>query len=67
MGQLEKILWELREAKRKKRVKPEVLTLASIRNEYGKDPLSELRQLWAKGIVKYCKTLNDIGFFYEGE
>ena len=67
MEQLEKVLWELREEKRKKRIEPEVLTLTSIRNKYGKDPLPELRQLWAMGLVRNCKTLNDIGFFYDGE
>lgn len=66
MEQLEKVLWKLREEKRKKKIKPEVLSLISIRNKYGKDPLPELRILYSEGKVRNCKLLNDIGFFYEG-
>ena len=47
-------------------VGPEILTLATIKNRYGKDPLPELRNLWAKGLVKNCRTLNDLGFIYNG-
>nr|DAP29067.1 MAG TPA: hypothetical protein [Caudoviricetes sp.] len=46
---------------------PEVILLTTIRNRYGKDPLPELRSLWAKGLVKNCKLLNDLGFYYYGE
>ena len=63
---LENILKELRQQKRDKHIKPEILTLATIKNRYGKDPLPELRNLWAKGLVKNCKTLNDLGFIYNG-
>lgn len=34
--------------------------IATIKNRYGKDPLPELRNLWAKGLVKNCRTLNDL-------
>ncbi len=53
-------------AERDKHIKPEILTLATIKNRYGKDPLPELRNLWAKGLVKNCRTLNDLGFIYNG-
>ena len=66
MEQLEKVLWELREEKRVKKIKPEILSLASIKNRYKDNPLPGLRELWAQGKVKNCKLLNDIGFFYEG-
>lgn len=60
------MLWELREEKKIRKIKPEVLSLTSIKNKYGRDPLPGLRILYAKGKVKNCKLLNDIGFFYEG-
>ena len=66
MENLENILKELRQQKRDKHIKPEILTLATIKKRYGKDPLAELRNLWAKGLVKNCRTLNDLGFIYNG-
>ena len=56
MENLENILKELRQQKRDKHIKPEILTLATIKNRYGKDPLPEMRNLWAKGLVKNCRT-----------
>lgn len=67
MKELKKTLKELRNEKRRNHIVPEVITLVAIKNRYGKDPLPELRELWTKGVVKYCKTLNDIGFFYYGD
>lgn len=67
MESLEEILKELRQEKRNKRIKPEVLSLASIKNRYKSDPLPKLRELWALGTVKSCRLLNDLGFFYYGE
>lgn len=61
------ILRELRDEKRRRRIVPEVILLTTIKNRYGKDPLPELRSLWAKGLVKNCKLLNDLGFYYYGE
>ena len=55
MENLENILKELRQQKRDKHIKPEILTLATIKNRYG-----------AKGLVKNCRTLNDLGFIYNG-
>lgn len=60
------MLWELREEKKIRKIKPEVLSLTSIKNRYGRDPLPGLRILYSEGKVKNCKLLNDIGFFYEG-
>lgn len=67
MEDLKYILKELRNEKRAKRIVPEVVTLTAIKNRYKKDPLPELRELWTERVVKYCKTLNDIGFFYYGD
>lgn len=65
--QLTDILRELREEKKRRHIVPEVILLTTIRNRYGKDPLPELRSLLAKGLVKNCKLLNDLGFYYYGE
>lgn len=67
MEELKKILKELRDEKREKRIVPELISLTVIKNRYGKDPLPGLRELWAQRLVKNCKTLNDIGFYYYGE
>lgn len=67
MEELKKILKELRDEKRINHIVPEVITLVAIKNQYGKDPLPELRELWSEKVIKYCKTLNDIGFFYYGD
>lgn len=65
--QLTDMLRELREEKKRRHIVPEVILLTTIRNRYGKGPLPELRSLWAKGLVKNCKLLNDLGFYYYGE
>lgn len=65
--QLTDMLRELREEKKRRHIVPEVILLTTIRNRYGKDPLPELRSLWTKGLVKKCKLLNDLGFYYYGE
>lgn len=65
--QLTDMLRELRKEKKRRHIVPEVILLTTIRNRYGKDPLPELRSLWAKGLVKNCKLLNDLGFYYYGE
>lgn len=66
--ELVQILRELRQEKRDKRVKPEIIPLKSIRERYGKDPLPELRKLWERGLVKNCITLNkDLCFYYYGD
>lgn len=67
MEELMNLLKELREEKRSKNIKPELITLTSIKVRYGKDPLPELRELWSKGMVRDCKTLNDLAFYYYGE
>ena len=66
--ELVQILRELRQDKRDKRVKPEIIPLKSISERYGKDPLPELRKLWERGLVKNCITLNkDLCFYYYGD
>lgn len=65
--ELIQLLREMRKEKRQLRIKPELLLLTEIKKRYGKDPLPELRQLWADGLVKNCRTLNGLAFIYNGE
>lgn len=58
------ILKELRNEKRKQKIIPEIFLLNEIRDRYKKDPLEELRKLWYDGIIKSCKTLNHIAFYF---
>lgn len=67
MDELKEILRELRDEKKANHIVPELISLAAIKNRYGKDPLPGLRELWAQRLVKNCKTLNDIGFYYYEE
>ena len=60
--ELIELLRMMREEKRKSKTKPEVFLLTTIQARYGKDPLPELRELWRKGVVKSCHTLNHLAF-----
>lgn len=58
------ILTDLRNKRRQKKIVPEIFLLNEIASIYGKDPLPKLRDLWYKGIIKSCNTLNQLGFYF---